>query len=154
MTNGLLFDRRTFDELDLRGRVVEIMVSVDAVREETYRVVQRGGDFERLLASLEFIDDLRIRQGENFRLTFAFVVSVLNFRELPEFVRLGKRFHASQVDFNLIRNQSGFSAGEFARLNIANPNHPEHGEFLEVLGDKELSDPCVGWGSLGYLRPT
>ncbi len=154
MTNGLLFDRRTYEELNLRRRIRNITVSIDAAREETYRVVQHGGDFQRLLANLEFIDGLRIREGEDFGLGFAFVVSALNFRELPEFVRFGKRFHANIVGFNLLRNQSGFSAEEFTGLDIANPNHPEHGKFLEVLAGEELSDPCVGWGSLGYLRPT
>jgi hypothetical protein len=153
MTNGLLFDRRTFDELDLRGRIHQLSVSIDAAQEETYRVVQRGGDFQRLLANLEFADALRIHGGEDFGLDLAFVVSALNFREMPEFVRLGKRFHAAIVGFNLLRNQSGFTAQEFRRLDIANPTHPEHGEFLKVLADKELSDPCVGWGTLGYLCP-
>lgn len=153
MTNGVLFDRRVFEELDLRGRIRSVSVSVDAVREETYRVVQRGGDFKRLLANLEFIDGLRVHEGEDFGLDFVFVVSALNFREMPEFVRLGKRFHPHCVGFHLWRNQSGLTAEEFGKLNIANPNHPEYGEFLEVLADEELSDPCVGWGSLGYLRP-
>ena len=153
MTNGLLFDRRTFDELDLRGRIHRVAVSVDAVREETYLLLQRGGDFRRLLANLEFIDGLRTRQGEDFALSLAFVVSAVNFREMPELVRLGKKFHADIIGFNFLRNQSGFAAEEFARLNIASPRHPEHGEFLKILADEELSDPRVGWGSLGHFRP-
>jgi hypothetical protein len=153
MTNGLLFDRRTFEELDLRGRIRDINVSADAACEETYRVVLRGGDFKRLLTNLEFIDGLRVQEGEDFGLGLVFVVSALNFREMPEFVRLGKQFHAGIVSFALMRNQSGLPAEEFHKLNIANPDHPEHGEFLEILADKELSDPCVGWGTLGYLRP-
>jgi hypothetical protein len=154
MTNGQLFDRRAFEELDLHGRICDINISVDAAREETYRALLRGGDFNRLLTNLEFIDSLRVQEGEHFGLGLVFVVSSVNFREMPEFVRLGKRFHADIVNFTFLRNQMGWPAAEeFHKLNIANPNHPEHGEFLEVLTDKELSDTCVAWGALGYLHP-
>jgi hypothetical protein len=123
------------------------------VREETYRIVRRGGDFNRLLSNLEFLDDLRMHRGEKFSLGFAFVVSALNFREMPEFVRFSKRYHAVLVGFNFLRNQSGYSLEEFKKLDISRPDHPEYQEFLKVLRSDELRDSCVGWGSLGHLQP-
>jgi hypothetical protein len=153
MTNGLLLDQRTFDELSLWGRLRDVTVSIDAVREETYRIVRRGGDFNRLLSNLEFLDDLRMHRGETFSLGFAFVVSALNFREMPEFVRFSKRYHAVLVGFNFLRNQSGYSLEEFKKLDISRPDHPEYQEFLKVLRSDELRDSCVGWGSLGHLQP-
>jgi hypothetical protein len=154
LSNGQLLNERAFHELDLYGRVGEVQISVDAARPETYRVVRRGGDFQRLLSNLAFLDALRSSQGENFRFELRFVVSSINFREMPEFVQLGRGFHVDSVLFTIVRNLGHVSPADFEKLNIANPGHPEHQEFLRVLESPELSDPIVDWGSVApYRRP-
>jgi wyosine [tRNA(Phe)-imidazoG37] synthetase (radical SAM superfamily) len=152
VSNGQLLNERAFRDFDLYGRVRQIMVSVDAVRPETYRVVRRGGNFQRVLSNLAFLDDLRRARGENFRLELSFVVSSMNFRDMPEFVQLGRKFHADAIFFNIMRNWGHFSLAEFEKLNIADPSHPEHQEFLRVLESPELSDPIVDCGSVAPYR--
>jgi glycosyltransferase involved in cell wall biosynthesis/MoaA/NifB/PqqE/SkfB family radical SAM enzyme len=152
ITNGQLCNRKAFDDLHLWGRLAVLNVSVDAATEETYRVLRRGGDFKRLLANLDFLDSARLHEGEKFELLLRFVVSALNFRELPAFVELARRFHA-HVDFNFLRNHGTFPVAEFKQLDVANPSHPDHVEFLSLLEAEQLRDPCVTWGNLGYLRP-
>jgi MoaA/NifB/PqqE/SkfB family radical SAM enzyme len=154
LSNGQLLNERAFHELDLHGRVEEMQISVDAARPETYRIVRRGGDFQRLLSNLGFLGDLRSSQGENFRFELRFVVSSINFREMPEFVQLGRGFHVDSVLFTIVRNLGHLSLADFEKLNIANPDHPEHQEFLRVLESPELSDPIVDCGSVApYRRP-
>lgn len=148
VSNGQLLNERAFREFDLYGRVGEIQVSVDAARPETYRIVRRGGNFERLLTNLAFLDELRSSRGEKFRFELCFVVSSLNFREAPEFVRLGRKFRVDSILFSIIRNWGHLSLEEFEKLNIANPSHPDHQEFLKVLESPELSDPIVECGSI------
>jgi len=152
ITNGLLCNRKAFDDLNLWGRLLYIEVSVDAAREETYRVVRRGGDFKRLLANLEFLDSVRQREGEKFTLVLAFVVSALNFREIPGFLELAKRFRAFP-SFVFLRNHHVLPPATFKKLDISNPDHPEYAEFLKVLEAIPQPDSCIGWGSLGHLRP-
>jgi len=152
ITNGQLCNRKAFDDLHLWRRLSQVSVSIDAATEETYRVVRRGGEFKRLIENLEFLDSIRIRGGEKFELVFYFVVSALNFREMAAFVELGRKFHASP-NFDSIRNNGTFSATEFKKLNILNPDHPEHAEFLRALKAEPLSDPSIYWGGLGHLRP-
>jgi sulfatase maturation enzyme AslB (radical SAM superfamily) len=153
VTNGLGFDRQTFEEFGLHRRIRSITVAIDAASEETYRVVRRGGDFDRLRRNLEFLSVLRGREGEDFSLVFTFVVSALNFWEMPAFVRLAKQYGADAVEFSRLRNQSGYSTREFKALNIANPGHPEYGNFREVLRADELSGSYCRWGNLAYLQP-
>ena len=152
ITNGQLCNRKAFDDLHLWKRLSLVSVSIDAATEETYRVLRRGGDFRRLLANLEFLDSVRVSEGEEFTLIFNFVVSALNFREMPAFVELGRKFHA-RVEFHFLRNHWTFSLEEFKKLDISNPEHPDHADFLKVLEAEPLSDPCINWGSLGHLRP-
>jgi hypothetical protein len=152
ITNGQLCNRRAFDDLHLWRRLSQVGVSIDAATEETYRVTRRGGEFKRLIENLEFLDSIRIHEGEKFELVFYFVVSALNFHEMPAFVELGKKFHAG-VELYFLRNHGTFSLEEFKKLDISNPQHPDHAEFLKVLEAEPMSDPCVNWGSLGHLRP-
>jgi MoaA/NifB/PqqE/SkfB family radical SAM enzyme len=152
ISNGQLVNQRAFDDFDLWGRVRGLQISVDAARPETYRVVRRGGDFQRLLSNLGFLDHLRRERGESFRLELTFVVSGVNFREMPEFVELGKRFRVDSVVFTVLRNWGHLSWVEYEKLAVVRPSHPDHQEFLTVLRSLELSDPVVDLGSVAPYR--
>jgi hypothetical protein len=125
---------------------------MDAARPETYRIVRRGGDFQRVLLNLAFLDDLRCARGESFRFELRFVVSSMNFRDMPEFVQLGRKYRVDVIYFNIIQNWGHFPLAEFEKLNVANPLHPEHQEFLRILESPELSDPIVDCGSVEPYR--
>ncbi len=151
ITNGQLLNSHTFQEFDLQGRIQTLYVSMDAATESVYKIVRRGGDFARLLENLEFVKKLR-SQGESFNLYLLFVVSAYNFRDMPEFVRLSKRFHATGVQFTAIRDFGHVSAEQFSDINIESPGHPEHAAFLEILKAKELHDPIVDLASISHFR--
>jgi MoaA/NifB/PqqE/SkfB family radical SAM enzyme len=142
-SNGQLLNERAFRDFDLYGRVREIQISIDAARPETYSVVRRGGDFKKVLSCLAFLDDLRRKRNEKFTLEISFVVSSMNFREIPEFVRLGKERNVDAVCFGMIQNWGHLSQVEFARLDIGSPDHREYPEFLNVLQSAELADPIA-----------
>jgi len=152
VSNGQLFNEKVFREFDLYGRIQWIQISMDAARPGTYRIVRRGGNFQRLLSNLAFLSSLKTSRGEKFRLEICFIVSSMNFRDMPEFVQLGKRFHVDSILFNLIRNWGHLSLTKFEELNVANPSHPEHQEFLRVMQSPELSDPIVDCGSVAPYR--
>lgn len=147
ITNAQLFDQRAYVEFDLAGRIHAIKISIDAATPETYKFVRRGGSFDRLLENLAFLDGLRTSGHDNFRLELFFVVSTPNFREMPEFVQLGKRFHADTVLFTLLRSIGSFTEEEVRDWSIFNPDHKLHAEFLKVLEAPEMRDPIVA-GSL------
>ena len=155
LTNGQLFDRRAYEEFDLQGRMERVDISIDAARPETYAIIRRGGELARLLDNTEFLDRLRQQEGERFLLTFRFVISSLNYREIPGVIRLAKRFHLDIVEFAMIRMWGQFSPAEARELLISNPNHPQHQDFLAILSSPELDDPIVDLGTaLEYRKRT
>jgi pyruvate-formate lyase-activating enzyme len=150
-SNGQLWDERAWTDLRLQGRVHYAQISIDAARAETYALVRRGGSFQRLLQNLAFVKQLR-ESGEIADLEFSMVVQARNFREMPEFVALGRRFGADAVSFQMIRKRDIFSAHEFEAGFIANPDHPDYLEFLDVLRTPELAAPDVRLGNvLAYV---
>jgi molybdenum cofactor biosynthesis enzyme MoaA len=141
-TNGQLFDEHAWNDLELCGLVNIVQISIDSTTEETYRILRRGGTFSRLLKNLEFIKKLR-EIGEIKYLDFLMVVQNLNFKEMPDFVRLGLRYGADTITFQLIRNWRTYTESEFREHNIAGHVHPRHNEFLAILRDPLLSHPAV-----------
>jgi hypothetical protein len=147
ITNGLLFDERAYVEFDLAGRIDTVKVSIDAASPETYKYVRRGGSFARLLDNLAFLDGLRTSGRDSFRLEFLFVVSTPNYREMPEFVQLAKRFRGDMALFTLLRSIGSFTEEEVSEWSIFDPHHRFHTDFLHVLEAPEMRDPIVA-GSL------
>jgi len=111
-TNGQLFDKHAWNDLELSGLVNIVQISIDATTEETYRILRRGGTFSRLLKNLEFIQKLRAADEIKY-LDFHMVVQNLNFEEMPDFVKLGLKYGADGITFQLLRNWGTYTESEF-----------------------------------------
>jgi wyosine [tRNA(Phe)-imidazoG37] synthetase (radical SAM superfamily) len=152
ISNGQLMDQRAWNELNLRGRVRYVQISIDAAQASTYAAVRRGGDFGRLLKNLAFLRELRT-SGEIGMIEFSMVVQTLNFREMPGFVKFGEEFAADSIIFNMIRQRDIFSREEYVEAFIGDPHHVEYPAFVETLKAPELSQPNVQIGNvLEYVK--
>ncbi|PUB17572.1 radical SAM/SPASM domain-containing protein [Yoonia sediminilitoris] len=150
-TNGVLFDARAWDELGLEGHVKSVWVSVDATEPETYAILRRDGDFDRLMANLQFLASKR-KAGQIGELRLDFVVQVANFRQMPAFAEMARDIGADGVHFLMLRNWGTFTPEVFQSMAVTFDTHPDHAEFLEVLNDPRLNAPGVDLGNLGQLR--
>jgi len=153
-TNGVLMEEARFTEP--MYRMLEFLaVSVDAATQPTYERVRRGGNFARLRRNLDWIDDaLRAKRfGRDVYYKINFIVQRDNFREMPEFARWMLGYESvSEVWFNLIADWGHLPKEEFARKAIWMPEHPEHGEFRQVMKDPILRSPRVHLGNVSaYL---
>jgi sulfatase maturation enzyme AslB (radical SAM superfamily) len=152
MTNATLFDREAWDELrNIHGMVHLIYVSLDAASKEAFEELRRGGVWEPTLSNVEFISSLR-RRGTIEEFGILFVVQTRNFREMRDFVRLGKRLGCDRILFHQLVNFGTYLEGEFERRNIVAPNHPRHLELLAELQDPIFDDPCVDLTNFRSLR--
>jgi MoaA/NifB/PqqE/SkfB family radical SAM enzyme/Flp pilus assembly protein TadD len=154
MTNGVLFTPDEWERLKNIHRMLKsIYISIDAATAKTYEVVRRGGDWARLMENLAFLGEATRSHGLAVPMTLSFVVQRANFREMPACVDMAKRFHARSVRFIQMTNWNTRTPEEFAQQCIWRDDHPEHAEFLAVMGDPRLQDPIVEAGSLaGWLH--
>jgi sulfatase maturation enzyme AslB (radical SAM superfamily) len=146
-TNGVLLDEKTWTSLKLEENVQDIIISIDATKEDTYKIVRRGGDFARLMKNLEFIGKLRV-EGRIDNLIFVCVVQKLNYREIPDFVSMAKKFHADKAEFWQIRNWGTYSIEEFLDHAVTYSNHPGYPALMDILKDPIMNDPIVSWNDL------
>jgi len=152
MTNAVLFTPAEWEKIShLHGRIHSVVVSIDAAEPETYSVLRRGGDWNRLMENLMFLGGLH-REGAFSQFGLAFVVQAENWREMPDFVNLGKRVGASVVRFSPIENWGTYAAPDYAQQAVQFESHSEHEAFKQLLRRPELDDPCVRLGVLDRLR--
>jgi hypothetical protein len=152
-SNGLLWNRPQWEAIpeEVRALVKRAEISVDAATPETYAINRRGGRFQTLLNNLELIRTLRA-EGPLEWLGLSMVVQENNFHEMPEFVRLGRRFGVDAVYFGQLADWGTFSAAELRRRSVHLPAHPRHRELRKVLADGIFDDPIVSLGAFTNLR--
>ncbi len=149
-TNGILLTRKNWERIkNVHYAIDTISISIDAATEKTYRLLRRGGDFNRLLENLGFLKELK--RKNNIKVILHFVVQKQNYREMPGFVRLAKTYDCDRVNFGKIFNLGTYNSNDFHDAAIHDPGHPEFPGFKKILADPLLKDPMVKMKNLANL---
>jgi len=137
-TNGLLM-KKMFDRLNkILTRIDVLNISIDGASKETYELLRRGGQFEKLLENLEFIKDYH----EQFRIRFHMVVQKSNWHEMNNMLELADRFNAHEVIFNRITDW-----GTYDNFNGQLP--PEQNElFVKEFEYIKKNPKSISWSKL------
>jgi sulfatase maturation enzyme AslB (radical SAM superfamily) len=150
MTNGLMFTKQAWEKMHkIHQNIMMSCISIDAATEETYAITRKGGNWQTLHKNLEFISLLRQR-GELPFLRLDFVVQDHNFREIPAFVEMGKKYGVDQVFFQKVANWGTFSQEEYKARCIYDESHPKFDEFYKIITDPALKDDIVNPGNFGH----
>ncbi len=147
-SNGTLFNEENWNWLKDKYETINVMISVDAVTKETYSKLRCGGNFEVLMKNLNMLASLH-RQGLIGRFSLNFVVQRDNFREMPDFVRLGKSLGVDHIEFQKMVNFGNLSKKEFLEKCLVIDNEYLDYEFWQVLQDPIFKDPIVGLDGFG-----
>jgi molybdenum cofactor biosynthesis enzyme MoaA len=139
-TNGSLLNETFWSGLpiELKKHLSMIQVSTDAATKDTYEKVRLGGKWEVIKRNLEFISKLNTVKS----LTLNFVVQESNFREMEAFVDLGAHL-GCRVRFTRVQRWPATSAEVFAKMNVFDPDHVSHSEFVKIVGSEKLKDRRV-----------
>jgi wyosine [tRNA(Phe)-imidazoG37] synthetase (radical SAM superfamily) len=149
MTNGTLLNPQRWETLsNLKGMVNKIHVSIDAVDKETYEKLRRGGKWEVLCNNMEYVSSLKV-SDEIKEFGMSFVVQKENFRQMRDYVTLGKKWNASTVTFRRLKNLT-YSPDVYIDNDVFNKENPHYKEAVQILSDiiKErkdiiISDNCI-----------
>lgn len=136
---------------DIQHLIKSVEISIDAASSKTYSINRRGGSFEKLLKNLEFISELR-KTGTLEWVGISMVIQENNFMEMPDFVRLGKRFHFDTVYFSKLVDWGTYPKEDFYHRAVHLPAHPRYSELTDLLKDDIFSESIVYLGNLTELR--
>ncbi|MBO5229690.1 MAG: radical SAM protein [Clostridia bacterium] len=147
MSNGTLFNEENWNWIKNKYNLFDVIISVDAARAETYSKLRCGGDFQILIKNLKFISSLK-NEGLIRKFNLNFVVQRDNFREMPDFVRLGKSLGVNFIEFQRMNDYGSFSKEILLqRCLIINDEYLDY-ELWQVLQDPIFKDPIVDLSGL------
>jgi len=150
VTNGQLFTPQKWSWLEnVRDLISCINVSIDAATKETYEKLRRGGKWNVLCDNMEFIASLKNKKEIDF-LYISFVVQDENFREIPRFVELGKKWGVDRIVFARVFNTGSYTTDELKQADVFNHKHVHYGEakcilqkIKEETKDIEIQENCL-----------
>jgi len=143
VTNGLLLSPQRWSEYPNLPEMIEVLsVSIDAAQADTYERLRRPGKWPVLMRNLEVMAEMRRSQKiRHFQINM--VVQADNFRELLDFVALGKRLGVDDIWLQRLTNYGAYDEPTFARNDVTSVQHPNHAELLEILRNPLLQGPGI-----------
>ncbi|MFA7074992.1 MAG: radical SAM protein, partial [Endomicrobiaceae bacterium] len=100
-TNGLLLNEKNL-EIIAKGNV-ELVLSIDGARKESYEYIRRGASFEKLCKVLELIKEVRKSTGAKINTYYNPVICRTNYKEIDEMVEFAKKYEFTAITLNPIR---------------------------------------------------
>ena len=148
VTNGTLLNEEMWQQMSgIHNNIGLICVSVDAAKESTYRVVRRGGDFNKLKKNLDFLGELRKKKAFDL-LQLDFVVQNRNYNEMVDFANWGLTIGADIINFQRIVNWGTFSDEGFLEQAVYLKGHKNNQHFVRTLNDPIFDKDEVMLGNL------
>ena len=135
----------------IHNNIGNVLVSLDAATEEVYDVVRRGGNWKSLMNNLKHISKLRQQKLIDF-FRIDFVVQKTNYRDMPDFVRIGKKIKADQAYFSLISDWGTWEVEEYNKHAIWKNDNEQFDDFMEVMKNPILDDQIVNLGNVTEYR--
>ena len=72
-----------------------------------------------------------------------FTIGTFNFREMKDFVKLGKRLGCDIIDLHKVRYFSCWNINTLHTVDVYDERNPNHKEFLEIISDPIFRDKDV-----------
>lgn len=131
-TNGILCNETTFKNLNITPDKIEKMrISIHAATAQTYGKIVPEGEiyFPKITENLKYL--AQIRKTNHFEFYIHFVLTPLNYQEMPDFVRLAEEVGAIPCFWEF--RQENCAYPNLDNHYILRPDHPKHKDFLKVL---------------------
>ena len=146
VTNGQLLNETTWSSLgEGRNFIKSIAISIDAAKKHTYETIRRGAQWEKVMENMDFVQSLR-RAGAIDFFSINFVISAENFREMTEFISLGRKFLVDKIVFTALQPWNRMDY-EFRKFAVHLESHPLYHEFQEIVANPAFKSDMVVLGA-------
>ena len=151
ITNGNLFTEDKFDRLLPCYENIDIYISIDAACEDTYNKLRPGGNWHKLMQNLEMLARKK-REGKIRFFRIQMVVQDDNYKEIPEFVRLGEKLGVSDCYMNNLRQWGHMPTDEFERKNILNSDYTVKDKVKKYMEDSYVTTRPEGFVKFDFMK--
>ncbi len=137
-TNGILADEALLRNLNVFDKIDTMTVSLHSATFWTYNKIVRNGNWHKVMSNLKLYSSMKLKK---FRMIFC--VYSDNYKEMPSFIKLTKKFNAI-AEFWALRPNNACEVGKnFDKYSIINPNHKYHKNLIKILQNPIFNDENV-----------
>lgn len=152
VTNGQLLKDHWLKLEKIHKNISKVKISFDAGSEEIYKITRRGGNWNKLLESTQFLIDWKKQNNSKIIVETAFVVQTTNYKDIPSYINTVRNLGVDVITFQRIEDWGTFKNGTFKDHKVWDENHPEYHEFLNIINDPTLKDISnIVWNNLSNL---
>lgn len=145
LTNGTLFDRENWELLEESYQTIEVVVSMDGIKNETIEKLRRGADAKALKKNLEFLGKLR-KENRIRKLFLSCVLQADNVAELYELLEYCRGIGVDKVQFLKLKDNGVYEEEEqFKAVSVFDHNDCLKKEFSHYFTNELLMHPLADW---------
>lgn len=142
MTNGILLNDSNLRMLKQHFKKLRLNISIDAATEKTYIKLRRGGNWNILLGNLEKVSRMR-QHGEIEYVEIRMVVQKSNYKEMIDFIQMGKDYCVDRVVFTKLLNWDMFESEEYLEEAMLNRDGSLRTELEQILRQDVFQERMV-----------
>ena len=131
-TNGLLCDEKHIKSFGLYNKIFGINISVHAAKKKTYEKIMLRSNFDRVIENIKYLCEYNKKNKLDY-FGLIFVVSSLNYKEMPAFVRMANKFGSNVTFWRFNHDWKNSFCRDYKKYECWEPTHPKYKYFLKVL---------------------
>lgn len=145
LSNGTLFNEKEWKSLEETYQSIEIVVSMDGIRDETIERLRKGSNAQNLKKNLEFLGKLR-KAEKIHKLFVSCVLQADNVAELYELLDYCKEIGADKVQFLKLKDNGTYIDKDcFDRVSVFDKNDCLKKEYKHYFTKDLLTHPLADW---------
>ncbi|MBS4759485.1 MAG: FkbM family methyltransferase [Clostridium sp.] len=143
-TNGVLFTQKMYKDLGLKDRIETVLLSIHAAKKETYNKIVKYGNFKKVVENIKWLSKEKAK-GKIKNILLLFVVHKLNYKDMPNFVKLAQKYNCNVTFTHYRQWGTSFKYDDNA---IFDPKFPEYWKFCEVMKNSVFNSPICEMDSM------
>lgn len=132
LTNALLFNKEFCESLGILDKIDRIVVSMHGMSKTTYENIMRGSNYDIVKKNLDWLFAIKNEQKIN-QISLVFVVSSVNYKELPDFVSFCIKNNATPIIWEYRPFSNVQMAKNYNKFAIWKTEHPYYNDFVKII---------------------
>jgi MoaA/NifB/PqqE/SkfB family radical SAM enzyme len=152
LTNGVLFNKKNWDEYLNDYKKVDVIFSIDGGKKETYESLRCGGNFEQVIKNLEFAGELR-KEDKISRLQINFVLQAANIKELEILAKIARKAGVDRIHVLKMYDYHILKEDEMCKILVVDEEKRTlKEEYKSLITEEILNDDIFDWSFMSdYL---
>lgn len=145
LSNGTLFDERNWELLEEKYQNIEVVISMDGIRNETVEKLRKGADAFKLKQNLEFLGSMR-KKNKIHKLFLSCVLQAANVGEIYDLLEYCKEIGVDKVQFLKLKNNGIYiNDEEFDKMSIFDGDDCLKEIYKSYFTEELLFHPLADW---------